>query len=168
VRFAEAPPGFCRCGKRAGGALFCGGLPRSAPSPRFSGCLAGSLWRAAAVVEDRLEIIVRQLLLGSPAGCGTAGANEPVAATPLWRNFTHDRARSSRYGHVARHLRGSAWLAQQVRSWRRHLPHADYVATLRQRPAARPAFVAGSTAIARRDQTAPAGSVAFIRTYTSL
>lgn len=60
---------------------------------------------------------------------------EPLAATLLYRkmiDFTLGRARSSRYGHAARHLRRCAWLAQQVGDWRGHLPHAEYLADLRK------------------------------------
>jgi hypothetical protein len=42
---------------------------------------------------------------------------EPLAATLLYRKmieFTLDRARSSRYGHAARHLRSCAWLVQGI------------------------------------------------------
>jgi hypothetical protein len=93
------------------------------------------LRRAAALVEDRLEMIDGNLYWCLGAAAEQLEPKEPLAATLLYRkmiDFTLDRARSSRYGHAARHLRSCAWLAQQVSDWRRHLPHADYLATLRQ------------------------------------
>jgi hypothetical protein len=63
-------------------------------------------------------------------------AKEPLAATLLYRrmiDFTLDRARSSRYGHAARHLARCAWLATTITDWYGHVPHAEYFAELRRR-----------------------------------
>ena len=48
---------------------------------------------------------------------------------------------------ILRHLRRGARLADQVRAWRGHLPHEEYLATLRRQHGSNPASGAGSTAI---------------------
>lgn len=94
------------------------------------------LRRAAAVVEGRLAEVDGNTYWVLGTAAERLEAKEPLAATLLYRKmieFTLDRARSSRYGHAARHLRSCAWLAQQVGDWRGHVPHPDYVAALRRR-----------------------------------
>jgi Family of unknown function (DUF6880) len=94
------------------------------------------LGRAAGVVEDHLAAIDGNCYWVLVPVAERLEAKAPLAATLLYRkmiDFTLDHARSSRYGHAARHLRSSTWLAQQVREWRGHLSHADYLANLRQR-----------------------------------
>ncbi len=92
--------------------------------------------RAASVVGDRLAEIDGDAYWVLGPAAERLEAKEPLAAILLYRKmieFALDRARSSRYGHAARHLRSCAWLAQQVGDWHGHLPHADYVPALRRR-----------------------------------
>jgi hypothetical protein len=93
------------------------------------------LRRTAAVVGDRLAAIDGDCYWVLGPAAERLEPKQPLAATLLYRkmiDFTLGRARSSRYGHAARHLRSCAWLAQQVGDWRGHLPHADYHADLRK------------------------------------
>jgi Family of unknown function (DUF6880) len=94
------------------------------------------LRRAAAVVHERLAAIDGNAYWSLAPAAEQLEGKEPLAAILLYRkmiDFTLDRARSSRYGHAARHLRSRAWLARQVGEWRGHAPHADYVIALRHR-----------------------------------
>jgi hypothetical protein len=91
---------------------------------------------AAALVQRRFDAIDGNCywLLGPAAE--RLEAKEPLAATLLYRrmiDFTLDRARSSRYGHAARHLASCAWLATTVTDWHGHVPHAEYLADRRRR-----------------------------------
>ena len=57
----------------------------------------------------------------------------PLAATLLLRamiDFSLAHARTSRYGHAARHLRDCAGLAVAVADWGAFDPHDAYVARL--------------------------------------
>jgi len=93
------------------------------------------LRRAAVVVEDRLMAIDGNCYWVLGPAAERLEPKEPLAATLLYRkmiDFTLSHARSSRYGHAARHLRSCAWLAQQIGDWREHLSHADYLADLRK------------------------------------
>jgi hypothetical protein len=91
---------------------------------------------AATLVQRRFDAIDGNCywLLGPAAE--RLEAKEPLAATLLYRrmiDFTLDRARSSRYGHAARHLASCAWLATTVTDWHGRAPHAEYLADLRRR-----------------------------------
>jgi hypothetical protein len=59
---------------------------------------------------------------------------EPLAATLLYRamiDFTLTNARSTRYGHAARHLADSAHLADRIGDWEGVPDHAAYVMALK-------------------------------------
>lgn len=61
---------------------------------------------------------------------------EPLAATLLLRamiDFSLDRARSTRYGHAARHLQTCGYLAERIGSFGKHLDHDSYVAQIKLR-----------------------------------
>ncbi|HTW50850.1 MAG TPA: hypothetical protein VME45_03035 [Stellaceae bacterium] len=63
-------------------------------------------------------------------------AKEPLAATLLHRrmiDFTLDRARSSRYGHAARHLASCSGLATTLADWDGQVPHTEYLSELHRR-----------------------------------
>jgi len=58
----------------------------------------------------------------------------PLAATIALRamiDFTLREARSSRYGHAARHLAACARMAERIEDWRAIEAHEAYVARLR-------------------------------------
>lgn len=60
----------------------------------------------------------------------------PLAATLMLRamiDFSLDRARSTRYGHAARHLQTCAFLAKRIENFGDHLDHDGYVAQLKLR-----------------------------------
>jgi hypothetical protein len=91
---------------------------------------------AAALVRRRVHAIDGNCywLLGPAAE--RLEAKEPLAATLLYRrmiDFTLDRARSSRYGHAARHLASCACLANAIADWHGNLPHTEYADDLRRR-----------------------------------
>ncbi len=57
----------------------------------------------------------------------------PLTATLMLRamiDFSLDRARSSRYGHAARHLQSCAYLAKRIEDFGEHLAHDAYVEQL--------------------------------------
>lgn len=62
--------------------------------------------------------------------------HHPLAATLMLRSmidFSLDRARSTRYGHAARHLQTCEYLAKRIESFGDHINHETYVAGLRLR-----------------------------------
>ncbi|MHB8283434.1 MAG: DUF6880 family protein, partial [Caulobacteraceae bacterium] len=59
---------------------------------------------------------------------------DPLAATLLYRqmiDFALSRARSARYGHVARHLNDCAGLAKSIDDWAGAAPHDTYIRKLK-------------------------------------
>jgi hypothetical protein len=60
----------------------------------------------------------------------------PLAATLMLRamiDFSLDRARSTRYGHAARHLQTCGYLAKRIEDFGEHLAHDAYVDQLKLR-----------------------------------
>ena len=62
--------------------------------------------------------------------------HSPLAATLILRSmidFSLDRAKSTRYGHAARHLQTCDYLAKRIDSFGAHTDHDAYVANLKTR-----------------------------------
>ena len=94
------------------------------------------LSRAAAIVQRRIAAIDGDCYWVLAPAAERLEMKEPLAATLLYRRmieFTLDRARSSRYGHAARHLASCAWLATTIADWGGLIDHAEYLAELRRR-----------------------------------
>lgn len=78
----------------------------------------------------------------TPASEAMAGKH-PLAATLLLRSmidFSLERARTSRYGYAARHLLGCESLATSITDFGDYLPHAEYVALLREKHGRKSSF----------------------------
>ena len=91
---------------------------------------------AGALVQRRLGAIDGNCYWVLGPAAERLETKEPLAATLLYRrmiDFTLDRARSSRYGHAARHLASCTWLATTIADWYGHVPHAEYLAELQRR-----------------------------------
>lgn len=92
--------------------------------------------RASALVQAR-----HGELDGDHYGLLTPAADaleqgHPLAATLMLRamiDFSLDRARSSRYGHAARHLQTCVYLARRIEDFGEHLAHDTYVEQLKLR-----------------------------------
>ncbi|MEO5868031.1 MAG: DUF6880 family protein [Sphingomonas sp.] len=92
--------------------------------------------RASALVQARHEEID-----GNHYGLLTPAADaleqgHPLSATLMLRamiDFSLDRARSSRYGHAARHLQTCEYLAKRIETFGEHLAHDAYVEQLKLR-----------------------------------
>jgi hypothetical protein len=92
--------------------------------------------RAAALVQRRIGAIDGNCYWILAPAAERLEAKQPLAATLLYRRmieFTLDRARSSRYGHAARHLASCAWLATTVTDWKGQVSHEEYLSELRRR-----------------------------------
>jgi hypothetical protein len=69
--------------------------------------------------------------------------NHPLAATLMLRamiDYSLDKAKSTRYGHAARHLQSCAYLAKRIETFGGHGDHDSYVAELRLRHGRKSAF----------------------------
>lgn len=93
-----------------------------------------ALDRAATLVVARAEAFDgNHYELLNPAA-DALETKHPLAATILYRamiDFTMRKARSSRYGHAARHLATCAALARRIDDWGTLPDHDDHVAGLR-------------------------------------
>lgn len=102
-----------------------------------------SLDRAARLVAERAKELDGNLYeVLSPAADALAG-KYPLAATLLLRamiDFTLTRARSSRYGHAARHLRECEGLAAAIADYGAFETHEAYVGRLRREHGRKAAF----------------------------
>jgi hypothetical protein len=102
-----------------------------------------ALGRAAElVVRRRAELHGDHYDLLSP-GSEKLSANHPLAATLLLRAmvaFTLTYARSSRYGHAARHLQSCALLSRRISDWGDIPTHDVYLAGLRSDHARKSGF----------------------------
>jgi hypothetical protein len=92
--------------------------------------------QASALVQARHEEMD-----GNHYGLLTPAADaleqgHPLTATLMLRamiDFSLDRARSSRYGHAARHLQTCEFLARRIKDFGEHLAHCAYVDQLKLR-----------------------------------
>ena len=95
-----------------------------------------ALDKAAVMLRDRYKELDGDVYpLLTPAADKLAG-KQPLAATLCLRAmivFTLDKAKSSRYGHAARHLATCASLAPTITSYHGIEPHAAFVTRLRAR-----------------------------------
>jgi hypothetical protein len=109
------------------------------------------LRRAAAVVENRLAAIDGDCYWVLGPAAERLEPKEPLAATLLYRkmiDFTLGRARSSRYGHAAWHLRSCAPNRSAIGAGIYPMPTTTLICA--NSTAARSASGAGSTTIADR------------------
>jgi hypothetical protein len=128
----------------------------------FERCLDGTLlrayltqslcfllsWPSALAQTAELVLNRRSELEGAQYGVMGAAAEKlsqdhPLAATLALRSmvdFTLAEARSSRYGHAARHLQSCALLSQRIEAWGDIPSHEDYLAAIRSGHGRKSAF----------------------------
>jgi hypothetical protein len=106
-----------------------------------------ALDRAARIVIDRAgELDGNYYEILTPASEALA-PKYPLAATLVLRamiDFALAKARSSRFGHAARHLRTCAALAPAIADWKSFETHEAYVARLRREHGRKTAFWAAA------------------------
>jgi hypothetical protein len=109
--------------------------------PSFHQALAFLIdWPAHALAAE-LVLARHGELDGNHYGLLTPAADAleqsyPLAATLMLRamiDYSLDKARSTRYGHAARHLQTCGYLAKQIESFGERIDHDDYVAQLKLR-----------------------------------